>query len=68
MDDGDNSWRAPPNKGNKSPICTVLCTQILREEGKRGGGGPKARCTVPQLNKSMKINKSMSKILIKVES
>ena len=43
---------------------TVLSRSILMgEEGGAGHSGPKSWCTVPKLNRYMKMDKSMSKIL-----
>ena len=46
---------------------TVLSRSILMgEEGGAGHSGPKSWCTVPKLNRSMKMDKSMSKIMTKL--
>ena len=48
-----------------NPITHRVSDQRLLMGG-RGHSGPKSRCTVPQLNKYLKKDKSMSKILIKL--
>ena len=53
---------------NKSKLRTLVIVGWKGWLVRKGGGhsGPKSWCTVPLLNKAMKMDKSMSKLLTKL--